>query len=387
LKKLAIITTHPIQYYAPLFHLIAERNKIEIKVFYTWGVEAKEKVFDPGFGKERQWDIRLLDGYNYEFVENTSTTPGSSHFNGIINPGLIKSIESFSPNAVLVFGWAFQSHLKVLRYFKGTIPVYFRGDSTLLDEVSGFSFKKLARRLFLTWVYSHIDIAFFVGTNNRKYYEVHGVAANNLVYAPHAIDNGRFYPKEERQRWSQEWKVSLNIAENKVVVLFAGKLAPKKNPMFLIEAAKQYKDVQFIIVGNGELQPQIDKAVAEIKNVTYLPFQNQSKMPVVYLLGDIFVLPSQGPGETWGLAINEAMASGRAVIASKKCGGAVDLIVDGENGFIIDPSVTSFVSAVDKLLKDKNRLRNYQFASLKRISNFTFDKIATAIEGELNKNN
>ena len=57
-------------------------------------------------------------------------------------------------------------------------------------------------------------------------------------------------------------------------------------------------------------------------------------MPAIYRLGDLFVLPSQGPDETWGLALNEAMASGRAVIASTKAGGACDLIRSGDNGWM-----------------------------------------------------
>jgi glycosyltransferase involved in cell wall biosynthesis len=57
-------------------------------------------------------------------------------------------------------------------------------------------------------------------------------------------------------------------------------------------------------------------------------------MPLVYRLGDVFVLPSKGPGETWGLAINEAMACGRPVIASDKCGAAADMIKANENGFV-----------------------------------------------------
>jgi glycosyltransferase involved in cell wall biosynthesis len=56
----------------------------------------------------------------------------------------------------------------------------------------------------------------------------------------------------------------------------------------------------------------------------------------VYRLGDVFVLPSQGPEETWGLALNEAMASGRPVIASTKVGGARDLVISNENGWTFD---------------------------------------------------
>src|SRR5438067_5308801 len=121
-KKLAIVSSHPIQYNAPFFKLLAERKKIEVKVFYTWS-QAKEKVYDPGFGREREWDIPLLDGYEYEFVTNTSKNPGSHHFKGIKNPDLINKIEAWGATALLVFGWSFQSHLKCIRYFKNKIPV------------------------------------------------------------------------------------------------------------------------------------------------------------------------------------------------------------------------------------------------------------------------
>lgn len=81
--KLAIISSHPIQYNAPLFKLLTQRGNLSVKVFYTWGKQSIEPKYDPGFGKTIQWDIPLLDGYNYEFLENISKAPGSSHFNGI----------------------------------------------------------------------------------------------------------------------------------------------------------------------------------------------------------------------------------------------------------------------------------------------------------------
>ncbi|MGN6533252.1 MAG: glycosyltransferase family 1 protein, partial [Ginsengibacter sp.] len=84
--RLAIITTHPIQYNAPLFSLLAKRNTINIKVFYTWGEKVLQDKFDPGFGKNINWDIPLLEGYDFQFVSNISADPGSHHFGGIDNP-------------------------------------------------------------------------------------------------------------------------------------------------------------------------------------------------------------------------------------------------------------------------------------------------------------
>jgi glycosyltransferase involved in cell wall biosynthesis len=67
--------------------------------------------------------------------------------------------------------------------------------------------------------------------------------------------------------------------------------------------------------------------------VLFVPFQNQSAMPVVYRLGDALVLPS-GYGETWGLAVNEAQACGRPSLVSDCVGCARDIIRERENGMI-----------------------------------------------------
>jgi glycosyltransferase involved in cell wall biosynthesis len=70
------------------------------------------------------------------------------------------------------------------------------------------------------------------------------------------------------------------------------------------------------------------------QQVVFVPFQNQSRMPLVYRLGDALVLPS-GYGETWGLAVNEAQACGRPSLVSDCVGSARDIISEGENGMIV----------------------------------------------------
>src|ERR1700679_1227966 len=115
MKKLAIITTHPIQYYAPIFKLLTQRQKIEIKVYYTWGEQVANK-YDPGFKKIIQWDIPLLDGYPYEWAKNTSKRPGSHNFKGVVTPDLTGEIEAWRPDAILVIGWGYHSHLKIMRH-------------------------------------------------------------------------------------------------------------------------------------------------------------------------------------------------------------------------------------------------------------------------------
>ena len=166
--RLAIVTTHPIQYYAPLFRLLTKEPGMELKIFYTWSQTQKGPKYDTDFGKMIEWDIPLLDGYSYEFVENVAADPGVHHFRGIDNPALNNKITEWGPDFLLVIGWNFKSHLSCMRYFKGKIPVLFRGDSTLLDEKPGL--KKILRRIFLKWIYRHADYALYVGKNNHDYF-------------------------------------------------------------------------------------------------------------------------------------------------------------------------------------------------------------------------
>ena len=147
MKKLAVVTTHPIQYHVPWLIRLAELN-IAIKVFYTWEQSEIGNIYDPGFGQHIRWDIPLLEGYEYEFVKNTARRPGVHHFQGIVNPDLVGKIETWAPDGLLVIGWNYHSHLKCLRYFHQKLPIYFRGDSVLLHERTGW--RKLFRRLFLT---------------------------------------------------------------------------------------------------------------------------------------------------------------------------------------------------------------------------------------------
>ncbi|WP_259065403.1 glycosyltransferase family 4 protein [Mucilaginibacter sp. X4EP1] len=381
MKKLAVVTTHPIQYYAPVFKLLQQRSQIGIKVFYTWGKQAEAK-FDPGFNKAIEWDIPLLEGYTYEWVENTSPQPGSHYFKGIINPELINSLKSWQPDAVLVIGWSYQSHLKVIRYFKGKVLVLFRGDSTLLDEKKGL--KSILRSVFLTWLYRHVDHAFYVGTNSKAYFKKYGLKQKQLSFAPHAIDNDRFAFKRDEE--TLLLRKSLSLGEGDILILFAGKLEEKKAPQHLLAAFLSINkpNVHLLFAGNGPLENELKQMSGDNALVHFMEFQNQSQMPVVYQACDLFCLPSVGPGETWGLAINEAMACSKAIIASNKVGCAVDLVKDGVNGSVFKAGdVSDLTSKLQELTHDLSQLKTYGRESQRIIKDWNFTKIAEAIENKL----
>ena len=380
MKKLAIVVSHPIQYYAPIFKLLAKQ--CDLKVFYTLGNLLSEVKYDYGFRRNITWDIPLLDGYCYQFEENTSKQPGDYHFSGIKNLSLINDITSFNPDALLMYGWAYHSHLKVIRYFKGKVPIWFRGDSTIIDDQNFI--KKKIRKLFLLWVYKHVDLAFYPGSAAKRYFKAFGLKETQLIFAPHAIDNERF--SDDKHFDSPNIRKRLGIEEEQILILFAGKLESKKNPILLLEVFKQLNrsDVHLLFVGNGILENSLkEKALPCKDQIHFIDFQNQRIMPSVYQAADLYCLPSKGPGETWGLSVNEAMAAGKAVIVSDKVGSAEDL-VQKQNGVIFKSEQTNDLLDNLNLLLDKEKLKTMGISSKNIIKNWTIEKQVVAIIESLN---
>ena len=373
MKRLAIVVSHPIQYYAPVFKLLTERAYLQVKVFYTLG-DSYILKFDPGFGTTIEWDIPLLTGYEYEFLKNTAKQPGSHHFNGIINSEAIEKIENYNPDAILIYGWSYKSHLRILRYFKNKKTILFRGDSNLIDDIPDW--KNALKSVLLKWVYSHVDKALYVGTANKQYFKKYGLKEHQLQFAPHSVDNRRF--SEDRSSEAKALRQRLGIKEHEILLLFAGKLEPKKNPEFLLSAFDQLDNVSLhlLFVGNGVLEKSIKAKSFRLKSskrIHFIDFQNQQKMPVIYQASQLFCLPSYGPGETWGLAVNEAMAAGKAVLVSNKVGCAIDLVKDNVNGKIFrSEDIHELQKALQILTASPTDLRKMGGASSEIITEWNF---------------
>lgn len=310
----------------------------ELKVFYTFGKNGYLSNYDNGFKKVIDWDIPLLSGYDFQFMDNSAKNPSLNSFWGIKNEQLNHEIKKFNPKAILIYGWSYYSHLKLMRHFKGNIPIWFRGDSTLLDKSNPL--KILLRKFLLSWVYRFTDLALYVGTANKSYFKTFGLSDNQLVFVPHTVDNERF--AEDQLSKSKKVRLDLNIPSDNILILFAGKFERKKNPEILLNAFTEInnKSIDLLFVGNGELEDKLKmQAIAynsklERNHIHFIDFKNQSEMPGIYQACDIFCLPSQGPAETWGLAINEAMAAGKAIICSDKVGCYQDLVEIDKNGWV-----------------------------------------------------
>ena len=371
-KRLAFVVSHPIQYVVPLYQRLSRRDDVAIKVFFTWHA-GEEAVEDRGFGERVAWDIPLTQGYEFERVPNVSTDPGTHRFLGLRNPSLVGRIMAWRPDFVHVTGWAWASHLQAMHALRRRgVPILFRGDSHLLDS-SQSGPRWWIKRALLRRVFSWPAAFLVVGSANRDYYEKLGVEPARLFPCPHSIDVARFAePADVLEQEAARWRRDLGISSARRVVLYAGKFERKKRPVHLMRAVQQLSDpgIVMVLVGGGELQQEVDAAAAaDPGRFRVLPFQNQSRMPVVYRLGDLFVLPS-AQDETWGLAVNEALASGRPVLVSDRVGCAADVVDATCGGIFPWNDLSALGKAMDELIRNADKGAERRRASSARAWSF-----------------
>ena len=141
-----------------------------------------------------------------------------------------------------------------------------------------------------------------------------------------------------------------------------------------------------LLVGSGPLELALKSKVATLpislrKRIHFLPFQNQTTISSIYQLCDVFVLPSQGPGESWGLSINEAMACSKPVLVSDQCGAAVDLVKKGKNGYVFKSNDGfDLLNKMEVLLANHDHVAEMGHHSYQLIQPWNFDSICSSIE-------
>lgn len=367
--SLTVFLSHPIQYFSPLYRDIAA--KADITVFYY----SRDNVIreDKGFGHKVVWDIPLLDGYRYNFLKNFSASKSmNNRFFDAVNLGVFSVLRNTDSKIIMLNGWAYLSDWLVLLFAKlYNKKVWLRSEmpwnqeemkkSSWQRRFKFFIFKRLVFKYF-------VDKFLFIGSQNKLYYQKHGIQSNRLIYAPYAVENKRLQAqrtdgKEARRKWG--------INNDNIVILFSGKLIEKKRPLDLLIAYKNSNvtNTTLFFMGDGPLRGDLESFIHEekINNVIISGFINQSEIASVYAMSDIFVMCS-GLGETWGLSVNEAMNFALPVIITQTCGSSFDLVEHGVNGYIIkEGDINDLTNKIKELVVDPDRRSKMGIASEKKI--------------------
>lgn len=365
--KVLIIASHPVQYAAPIYRLMAQHPQLDILVAYC-SLQGAESGFDSEFGIEFAWDIPLLDGYPWVQIPNQSPKPGIGRFFGLINLDLWKQIRTGKFDAVVVYmGYAYASFWISAMAAKASRSSFIFGtDAHALNPRDRSNWKLHLKKLLLPWIFGLADIVIVPSSGGIKFISSLGIPEQQIQLTPYVVNNEWWIEQAKQVNRSlvrQQW----NIPEDSLVILFCAKLQPWKRPLDALSAFAKanVSNTYLVFAGEGPLRSELEaeaKALKVADRVRFLGFVNQSQLPSIYCSADLFVFPSEH--EPFGVVVNEAMLCGCPVVVSDRVGARYDLVQYGETGLVFPcGDIDALAKIFHEVLSDRKHLHKMSVAA------------------------
>ncbi len=381
--RLTIVQTHPVQYLAPWFRYIAAHCP-EIALTVVYASRPKREQQGTGFDRAFEWDTALLDGYDWTIVRESRDADDFStgSYRGLDVAGIGAAIEQTVPDVLLVPGWYSITLTRAIGWARVRgIPVVYRGDTNNETAPRGWRAPlwHLKTRGLLALYSSYLA----VGRRSREYLTSHGASPPRIYASRAAVDNEAFAASaaphlQPTARLAARQRLGANPSD--FVVLFTGKLEARKRPLDGVRAvAGLGPHAVLAIAGSGPLEQQVRAEAARLGvRITPLGFVNQSGLGEIYAAADCLVLPSDS-NESWGLVVNEAMATGLPAVVSDHVGCGPDLVTAGETGEVHRRcDVADLVLALERVRARGGR-ETMGDACRARIARYSFGAAATGL--------
>jgi glycosyltransferase involved in cell wall biosynthesis len=381
--RILIVCSHPVQYMSPLLRRMAAHPQIDLQVAYC-SLRGARSGYDPEFATAIQWDVPLLDGYNWVEVPNVGS--GTESFLGLCNPGLWRIIRRNNFDAVFCHtGYLKASFWIAFLAARLSGSVFLFGtDANSLAPRDSQSWKVPVKKFLWPRLFSIADQIIVPSSRTRDLMQSLGFAQDQITLTPYCVDNDWWVAQSaqvNRDAVRSAWRVE----PDSTVVLFCAKLQPWKRPGDLLEAfvAAGIPGAVLVFAGDGPLRQSLYQRALDLRiadHIRFLGFVNQSALPAVYTAADLMVLPSEY--EPFGVVVNEASCCGCPVAASDRVGAAADLIAPVNPDFIFPcGDVPALTGLLQRALSDRSELARRGRDALRRMQSWSErENISGALE-------
>jgi glycosyltransferase involved in cell wall biosynthesis len=361
---LLYILDKPIQNNLP-YRLMAKQADIASTVIYIQSSSAKKSIESIN---EAVTKVTLSNDYSYHFLPE-------SLFKRFFE--LVKYIRK--TNVLVVYGYfnVWQRVAIILAKIFGK-KLILTSDATYLQGTYESSGWKLKLKPFLQrFLYNTIAHGLWVpSTASLQYHQSIGIHTQQLAITPYVVDEEMIQSVSAATN-KRQFRVEHGIPAHATVFIFCAKFIERKRPLDVLNAfaelAKKYEAITLVMIGDGPLKQSLLVTANELgvnEQVLFPGLVQYSELPKWYTASDVLVFSSEH--EPYGLPVNEAMLCGIPVIVSDRIGARLDLVAEGNTGWIYPVANTSALAAcMQEALDKKETLAQMGIAARTKIASWS----------------
>lgn len=353
-KRAIIIAEFPAPYRVSVFNTLME--KYDIVVFFHMRDESS---------RSNQYSVKKLNFTHYYL----DTKVGRNYF-----WKEVCKIDTY--DFALIYNFCFS--YAVVLYTRATfakVPTFLNADGGFINH---HPIKDIVKR----FIVKNCTMYFSSGEAADAYFYEYGGNKNKIRHHNFtSLNEEDILEKPVSQEDKQKLKKKLGLDENSIYVISVGQFIFRKGFDLLINAWKQIdaqdKEYKLLIIGGGELRSDLETQIQRDKldqSIVLIDFMKKIDLIEYYKASDVFCILTRE--DVWGLVINEAMALGLPVVTTKQCVAGNELILNGENGFIVDcEDITGASESLLRLLTDENLRKRMSYNNIIKMQGNTMKNI------------
>ena len=325
---------------------------------------------------------------NDEWLKNTKIEFNAKYLGGIkvgkdsaFCPKILSYLDSNKFDIIIIGGYSTPTGMLAINYLRRhKIKFILNCDGGIVKSDSWWKYK--VKEYFISSASEWIT----TGKYAQQYLEHYGADKEKIyTYSFSSIKENDILTNITSNEEKIKLRNELNIKE-KNVIISVGQFIYRKGFDILIKSSQYLKDDIGIYIIGGKATEEYIKLKEAIgnENIHFVDFKLKDELTKYYKASDLFVFPTRE--DIWGLVINEAMSYGLPVITTDKCMAGLELIKNGENGYIVPcDNEKELANNIMKIINDDLLSKEMSINNINKIKKYTIESMTKDHINILNK--